>query len=374
MPKSSIRMATVSDIHLGHPTTPAWMIVENFDRAFFQDPQNQHLDILYFAGDIFDRLLYLSQDDVLVIDRWIKQVLRYCEIHGIIFRVLEGTPSHDRNQSKRFDLMRSLLGIDINYNYIQTISIEYIEALDIHVLYVPDQPSISPDTVLATVDELMIARGLTQVDYAIMHGHFKHQLPAAVKHPAHMAEAYLKRVKYLIFVGHEHTSSVYERIIAEGSFDRLRQGQEEAKGYYRATVELDGTYTATFVENTQAKIYKTLDLLDKDLAASMAFLDKVTPAYPEDSHLRLLMHRQHPWANNLNAVKQRYPRFNWGKKLVSEDKSIAEVLPTTQTEFVARILDKDTLPTAIMERIQRKPNVSPRAWQVIENYLGIVRG
>ena len=360
----------MSDIHLGHPRTPTAALIDQIDHAFFQDEANQQLDILYLAGDIFHQLLTLSNDDVQRILLWVRKLIQYCTQYDIILRVLEGTPSHDRTQSKLFDSVIQMLNAQLDYAYVSTISIEYIAALDIHVLYIPDQPSISPDAVLATVDELLESRGLQQIDYAVMHGHFKHQLPEMVKHPAHDAEAYLRRVKYLIHIGHIHTSSRMDRIFAQGSVGRLAHGEEEPKGYFRQVVYADGAFESTFVENVRATKYVTIDLRHKSLEESLPIVDALPDQYPQDSHIRLKLNRDHPWASHFAEVQRRLPYYYWTKQLVDTKVDGQEKKRTVEiAEYAPLILNQDTLPHAIRERIKRKATLSPEAWAMVESLL-----
>lgn len=360
----------MSDIHLGHPRTPTAHLIEQIDHAFFQDDANRELDILYLAGDIFHQQLTLSNDDVMRIVAWGHRLVRFCSEHQILLRILEGTPSHDRTQSKLFQAIMSVAGVYVDYAYISTISIEYIAELDIHVLYIPDQPSISPEAVLVTVDELMESRGLQQVDYAIMHGHFKHQLPEHVKHPSHDADAYLQRVKYLIHIGHVHTSSQLDRIFAQGSVGRLAHGEEEPKGYYRQVVYVDGTFESTFVENVRATKYVTIDLRGKTLEDSLSIIDALPIQYPQDSHIRLRMHRDHPWASHFLEVQRRSPYYYWTKQIMDAKTPEKLVKPAVElAEYAPLILNKETLPDAIRERIKRKSTISPEAWTMVETLL-----
>ena len=71
---------------------------------------------------------------------------------------------------------------------------------------------------------------IEQVDLAMMHGNFKYQLPMPSIH-MHTEEDYLSIVRYYICINHIHTASVYGRILAPGSFDRMAHGEEEDKGY-----------------------------------------------------------------------------------------------------------------------------------------------
>src|SRR5690606_24238089 len=102
----------------------------------------------------------------------------------VAVRVLEGTPSHDREQSKRFVVINESVGkIGADLVYIDELSIRYEERFDMNLLFVPDELNHDPNITLAQVQELMAERNLEKVDFAFMHGQFEYQLPSHVKAP-----------------------------------------------------------------------------------------------------------------------------------------------------------------------------------------------
>ena len=76
-----------------------------------------------------------------------------------------------------------------------------------------------------------------EVDIAIMHGQFHYQFPRIKLDSSHDEQEYLNMVKHYIHIGHIHTHSSYDRIIAQGSFDRIAHGEEENKGCVVAKID-----------------------------------------------------------------------------------------------------------------------------------------
>jgi len=135
----------------------------------------------------------------------------------ICLRVLEGTPSHDRRQSRQFKIVKALLGIEMDLKYVDTLSIEHNEKFDCTFLYLPDEWRGCNEQTKEEVKRLLVQHNLESVDFAFMHGSFPHQLPNIKHIPVHDPEFYLSIVNKYIFIGHIHVMSQYERILAQGS-------------------------------------------------------------------------------------------------------------------------------------------------------------
>ena len=174
-------IASISDIHLGHRSNPTLNIIAALDKVIFEDRLLEKIDLLILAGDIYERLLDLNHPDIGEIDMWMSRVLRGCHKHKVALRVLRGTRSHDWDQPQRFELFYEMLKLDIDFKYVDTLEIEYMTALDAHVLYVPDNYKHDSSETLEEVRELLRARALDKVDISIMHGMFDYQQPEGIR-------------------------------------------------------------------------------------------------------------------------------------------------------------------------------------------------
>ena len=336
---SKLNLCIISDIHLGHPKNKAIDIIRNLKRALPNNATTGELDIIFLAGDVYDTLLTLPSEDATEIDMWISFLISICEKHNIILRILEGTPSHDWKQSERFINIATMMKSTIDVKYVKELSIEYIEKFDINVLYVPDEWRPSTEKTLNDVHELLKAKGLEKIDYAIMHGAFTFQLAEHIKTHKHNPDAYLKIVDKLIFIGHIHKYSSYDRIIAQGSFDRLQHGEEEPKGHILAYIE-DDDYSVIFVENKNAKIFKTIDCTYLNLDDTIKRIDNYINSndIPNGSFIRILADKDNPILVNMNVLVIRYPLLMWSKlvnsineDMVIEEKDECDYVPITIT-------------------------------------------
>lgn len=309
MKTSNLKIAEISDIHLGHAKTPASHIVKNLIKAFPDNEDTGELDIIWIAGDLFDRRLSLPDDGVSVIKEWIHVFLRMCKRRDIVVRVLEGTPSHDWKQPKLMVEINENAKIGCDIKYIPNLEIEYIEKFGINVLYVPDEWRTENIKTWYEVKDLLKKHNLEQVDFSIMHGAFRYQIPSNIvdMFETHDADNYLGITKYLIFIGHIHQFSQYKRIISAGSFDRLHHGEEEAKGHVRATVSVDGTFKARLVENKSAMTYLTIDTTGASLESVYKRLDVLVAKIPKHSFIRILADTTDSVFKSGGELKERYP-------------------------------------------------------------------
>lgn len=352
---SKINIVEFSDSHLGHRTTETEHIINNLHRLIPDAPSSGDIDLLFIAGDLFDRLLNLSSPDVYSIHKWVYHLLNVCKKYDIVLRVLEGTPSHDNKQNRLIPEINISGNFGCDVSYFDTLSIEYIERFDIHVLYINDEYHPEPSQTLAEVRLLLARHNLTQVDFAVMHGQFDYQLPNHLLNriPHHDAQAYLGLVKYLIFIGHIHQHSQYERIIAAGSTDRLQHGEEEDKGIVKATVYQNGDFTAEFIINKNAKIYRTVDVSSQELNTALAHIKTIVDNVPDGSYLRIRANQEDSVVNSLREFRTLYPQINWS---IQTEKSISSK-PTFETIVPDRHMDNlhaDTIPKLLEARISNK--------------------
>ena len=347
-----LRMAVVSDIHLGNRRNTAAEITKNLYVAFPDNAETGQLDLIVIAGDTYDDLLSLPHDDVVEVDLWIAYMLQLCAKHDIVLRVLKGTPSHDWEQPRRFVDLENLLKTGVDLRYVRDLSIEYIEKLGVTALYVPDEWNSENDKTYEEVLGLMRAKGLDHVDYAFMHGQFEHQIPAAHKAPTHNAQNYLAIVRQLIFIGHVHIPSALDRIHAQGSFDRLFHGEEHPKGHLRAVVWPNGEREITFVENLGAKRFVTIGCVGLTLEETLQKLDRQVGHLPDGSYVRVEANEDNPVFSNMEVLIRRYPTYVWGKLVrVLDEKEDLEKLVEEESLYVPITLTKENIGDLLMARL-----------------------
>lgn len=365
---SELRIASFSDLHLGHPNNSPEEMIPSLKSSLPLDRESALLDVVVLAGDIYDHQLPLPHADVATIDEWIVWKLRQCKKLDIALWVLRGTPSHDVTQPERFELLNKAMDIGCDLTYVDELKIVWMPKFGIHVLFVPDEWTDSAEKTLEEVHQLLRIAGIKKVDYAIMHGQFEYQLPAVVKAQKHNAEAYLSIVDKLIFIGHVHQFSRFERIIAQGSHNRMTQGDEKPKGHVRAIVRSSDDYEITFVENTDAKIFKTINCRGLDYEQSYEKVINESIDYPDGSFLRILADLGNPILQAVSTIEKIKPYYRWSSLAkADDDKSFIEQTELLQSkqEYIPIELNKNNIEKLLIDKLLFD-NVDPAVIKLAE--------
>lgn len=372
MKNSELRLASISDIHLGNRLVPVHEMIPKLDKIFPDNSKLAELDIIFFGGDVFDRLLSLPDDGVTQIKHWINRFLRRCKRHDVMVRVLEGTPSHDWGQNKLFIEINEIGQIGCDVVYQDTLCIEHIERLGIDVLYVPDEWEFETDDTWKQVTKLLADRGLSKVDFCIMHGSFEYQLPSHVQVPMHKEERYLSITRHYIFIGHIHKHLPKGRIIPNGSFDRLCHGEEEPKGYVRAVIRKDGDDEILFIPNEDAKKFVTVDCAGLDISEAIAKVEQTCETLPDGSHVRIQARRTDSIFTGLSAVREQYPLLFWSTKEIKDDVNKTDTLTKLSAKFKGVEINRENIVELLMKRIEGQcddPAVLSRCRQRLEEVV-----
>lgn len=373
MSKRPVRVASISDIHTGHPNTPTHHILRNLRRAFPGNSQTGELDLILIGGDFFDRPLYFHDVNAVEIKLWIHEFLKTCKYYGIAVRVLEGTPSHDWRQNRWFEVANTTGEIGCDLKYVDTLSIEYIEHLDLQVLYVPDEWDPETDVVWSQVQQLLQEKQLSQVDLAVVHGAFEFQLPSHVKAPKHSSERYQSIVRHYVLGAHIHKPSSHGRVLVNGSFDRLTHGEEEPKGHWRLVLrENPADDEITFVVNHDAWIYRTLDCRGMELEQALHNIDQLT-TLPDGSFIRIHGHRGDAVLTAMDQLRKRYPQYQWSAK---SDDGADNTQPTLMIDqrasFTQVSITQDNIRGLLDARLQaltQDPALRERCRALLETYV-----
>lgn len=347
-----LKIANITDIHLGHPNTDTLFILENLEKAFPNSPETGELDLIFITGDVFDSRLEVPNPVVNEIKIWINKLLRICKKYDISLRVLEGTPSHDWGQSKLFTQVNDLVGIGADVRYVDVLEIEYMDKYGINLLYIPDEWNIECDDTWKEVKQLLKEKNLKQVDFTLMHGAFEYQLPPQIKASTHVPERYLEITKYYVFIGHVHTHSQYDRILAGGSFDRLAHGEEEDKGHLRLTVRPDNKNEILFIPNETAKVYKSIDCPLEELDKTFDYLDKVLPNLPHGSFVRIIADKKHAILTNIDVLRKRYPFFRFSSKVAKETDIVTEAIINLKGDYKPIAINQRNIKSLLLDRIR----------------------
>lgn len=365
-----LKIASISDIHLGHRQTMTSSTASGLYKVFKDDGELSTWDILAIPGDLIDRLLNLTDPSIAEIMALLAYILRKCAKHNIVILLLRGTPGHDHNQPELMLEVAKMLDEPVKIYYSDTLSIKYIEEYGINVLFVPDEWDIDAYSTYEQTLALLREKGLTQVDYCLFHGAFNYQIDASLNPKAHNEDLWSKLVKYYIFAGHVHYKSQYKNILVAGSFDRLAHNEEEPKGYLTCQVLPSGDTKILFHENTLATIYKTLDVRGKTLEDIFEMLDDVCLNNPEYSHFRLHANKGDSIITGLKRVKEKYGHFIWNLKVDDNTKEERKkTLKLVVSEYKPIDLSKTTIQTILSERLDKLGADKEAVLSILAKYL-----
>ena len=352
-----IKIVDFGDVHMCHSTTPTEKIGEEIVNCFPYGKWASSIDILSLHGDFWDKLMPNNHPDVYTTEQIIYYLLNWCKHHDIVFLIVDGTPLHDAGQMQKFVHINEHAKINADLIFVEDIAIRYIPKFDINVLFIPDRPRSHPDETYKTVLSIMDKQNITSVDLAIMHGCFQYQMPKIAPEHKHIEDNYLSIVKGPILIGHIHNHSSYERIIAPGSFSRLRHGEEEPKGYVEVILQPSGDFKAKFIENKEATIYKTIRLSNIDIEESLEKIDRVITNIPIHSRIRLECQQGHPLLadKELTALKMKYLGncIHWSF-LVSTDKSVVaedEEVFKEETDYIPLVINDKNITELVIEKV-----------------------
>lgn len=342
------------DVHLGHPQTKADEIVPKLYRLLPDNEATRKLDIIVIEGDLFDQILLYNSEYLAIIKTWMIWLLTKCKKYDITLYVLEGTPSHDMRQPKHFVTYNEAYGINADLHYIDRLHLERSERFGISILFLPDEWDSPLENCYTSAKRLLNDHGLEKADFAVMHGSFDHQLPPNLGIPVHNGDLWQSIVEYYIFVGHVHFYSQKGKIIASGSFDRLKHGEEKPKGYVRAIVRENGRHDLRFVENKEAKVFLTIDCTGCEGESALKVIEAAIEGKPKGSHFRLMGKKDDGIKTARTYMQDRYPDYYWDEPKFTDDAVINKtVLPSIELVYEPIHLTRDNLQTLLTERLKR---------------------
>ncbi len=303
------------DQHCFHKRLGVDRVLDALRRAFPDDERTGELACLFYGGDFWDHEVPYTHPELPKVHDYIGWRLKSAAKRKYSVRVLEGTPSHDRGQCAIWESMNNALQEPADFKYINTLCIETHPKLG-EILYIPDCWKPTTDEVWEDVCAAMKAKNLTMVDWVIMHGAFKHQVPEHLwaKMQLHDSNRYAEICRKYVLVGHVHIKSQYRNIISIGSIERLSHNEEEPKGSLRINCSEHGD-EVLFQENTLARISTTIDLTD--LSTEQAFekvqeeLSKYILPEMEDIAIRIMSKKTDAGHYLLPKLAQTYPMVEW---------------------------------------------------------------
>jgi DNA repair exonuclease SbcCD nuclease subunit len=315
-----MRYLHITDIHMGTPAVPSKSVHDGLEQTFFTGKRFADVDALLVTGDVFDEALDHASESAMWATRSITTMLRFCKKHNIVLIVLEGTPLHDRNQSRWFGEYNELYEIGCALYYFPKLTVQHIPELGKTILAVPDEvakPRIKADDKVA---RLLEEHNLTHVDIALTHGFYDHLLPKFKQEDGHQSDYYQSITREFIANGHVHTPHVHRPtlskppIITGGSAIRKAHGEEEPKGGHLIEVTDTGEVNITFIKNKILVPFKKVDVRKLSIDKATAKIEKVVGKW-ETGNCMLHCLRSDPVRDTISYFRDKYPHVKFKTKV-----------------------------------------------------------
>lgn len=361
-----IRGRSGSDFHLGHGNTPTEKIVATLDRLMTNDQVFAESDLIIYAGDITERLLSQPSLEMRQARQWMSRSNDLSVKHDTIVAVVEGTPLHDWKQPEYFTEDNRKREQPAHLYYEKEVKIVFVEKLGIHILFVPDEAHDTCKLTQIAVMEELKRWNLEKVDLTILHGQFKHQYPEHLRDIGmdfHDSDFYLDITRHFIFAGHVHTHSIYKRIVAHGSIERLGQGYEDPKGCVGFELNLDDPTKSKvwFIENTTAMIYKTFKVEGENLQYEADRIRTLSANFPLGSRIRIMAKEGHPILTLVREFRKELPMFHWSGEPVREKRKKADAVAPARIKRARISIRPDNIADLLSDRLEKLSEVERRS-------------
>lgn len=358
-----MKILHAADFHLGNYQAKASVICDNIRKHIY--PLLKDIDMFVLAGDLFDRGLAYDAEASRVVTEFLLELCSLSKQHGFLIRVLRGTWSHDRNSVKILETIAKAKGVTDTVKYVDIITIEYIEKFDKSIIYIPD------DVPFNELESKVISRikdtksGI--VDIAIFHGMMKHVLPPMPREPINTINAnnWFKYIKYVCLCGHIHQKSIFRgKFVYSGSFDRLCHGDEGTKGFFIIEILEDKPPTIKFIENTDAYVFKSLDLNNKSFSDGISYItdsinkfNKVRTNPDKAIHIRILINDIITKSALMSYCSEQYKSGD-NIKITYKTESLNPIVEEDEIEEDMLIVTPETLAQLINDRIDNELSVN----------------
>lgn len=352
----------IADIHFGKKSDKK---LYNDLKEYFIDNINQlikdndHIDMLLILGDLFDRVIKMSESSAKYVIDLINELCQISNENNFYFRIIKGTKNHDFNQLNNFSKL------EIEYPLFKIINTKSTEIIstneyDYRILYLPeeypdDYDKYYSDVIGKNIDDnyydFIFGHGM--IDFVSYTGNEEEIKMLNRSESVHKAKELDRICNVATVFGHIHDFMQYkdkEKIFYVGSFERFSFAHQEDKGtlFISYNPETDDKEVEFFL-NENASTYYVCDFneIEEDMTVQeqLKYIAKLQEEY--------------------DYVKVKYPNNDKTgeliKKLSSDDKIIMEVKNEIKEDIVDErfnfIIKKELdLPNTIQKYISLTKN------------------
>ena len=353
-----LKILALGDLHFGKLKLNPIQMYESLCQNFL--PRLETTDMVVIVGDYFDTLLDFTSIHAVYALKFFTDLVEACHKYQIILRIVNGTFSHDRNQTQalsalidKSDRYRHTLNFSIASKIqVETISVRGIEY---NLGYLPDSlPFKDGNQVSDIFSGLLTEMQWSKLDVLFGHGTFDYTLPVGIVLPAcTYTLPMFQNITDLMIMGHIHIASHRGYVYYTGSYDRMTHGEEEPKGY----LQIEKTKTSAVVKriiNTNSQVFKTYsttgtDPYPEELDRFQKWLESHVPK-TGNSYLRIQTPTLELRALLSNAATDiipgiyittdsNSPRVSTGKTLTDYQLEVGELVVPTEDNLPKLVLD-----------------------------------
>lgn len=351
MMATSCNILFFTDCHLNHPKLDPQAMTQRLLNLITDAVLKNQVDVMLMGGDWFDRpTSFTSKAGVYILDA-MSSIIDICHRHKIKLRILKGTGCHDGIQNNNWvPLAARRDGLDFKlYDEVDVFS-----DLGFTILTIPDSTIPNHHKCEVAVRTKMVELGIDKVDLAFTHGMFTHHLKdAGYEVEAHDSEYYNSLLDIVCLNGHIHLPGLWNRILTGGSTDRLRQGENHAKGIHLVKIDRKTKkFEAVFFENRLAATFNSYDVTSMDPNEAIDKLIPVLDTLPKtDVFIRLHYVLDVPIRTIDKALSEKYPHISFDS--VPNSKAI-EALRSNTEVVLARDVPEGISPDTLIPLVGGK--------------------
>lgn len=298
------KILTSGDIHYGY--YPPELLYKEFNLII--DSIDEHKpDCVILLGDFYDTKLSMASAHSVYSIKSFYDLVKKCEEEGIKLRQIKGTNSHDPdNQLKNLAQIANSSKCD--YKLFLTVDEEELFP-GFKVLYIPEEYMEDKDEYykdyFCKKYQGVFGHGMFEETNFSSHNKFK----TMKKYPIFNSKDMEEICEGPIMFGHIHTKQrIRNRIQYTGSLVRSRHGEEESKGIYLTTYNVDTKETDfLFIENEITTKYDTIEIKSDNKVFNLmvneqiAYFKNLINEYKRD-YLRLKIYIPEDYPNSTMFV------------------------------------------------------------------------
>ena len=275
--KNCLKGVIIGDIHFGIKDSKRLYEELSQFKEFILGKDD--LQIVVINGDFFDRKLSIGDPESFYAISFFAELVKIVKEKKLIFRMIQGTKSHDLNQLQLFKHYEN--DLDMDFRIIETVRTEDISGLN--VLYLPEEYPENSDEYYKDykTGEYNIILGHGTWDFVAQPGVIEHSKLETHSAPVFMWSEWKKSVEngFIVF-GHIHGRNTYgKKIFYPGSFTRWNYGERSEKGFVYFEYDLENKeYNVEYINNTMAPKYDVISVGELSLDLENTSVDLIKEA------------------------------------------------------------------------------------------------